>query len=161
MKMPSPARQAAVGAVLAGAAGLGLGAAVAAHVTGPADTMPAARPAEIPGAPPAPTSGSTQAHPTRVAAPAPLAPPVPAPAAPAPRPAAPPRPVATPPSSVTMAEAMRIAARVAGGRVTESDEEREATGLVFEFDVDRADGTTRKVVIDSRQGRVLANRLKD
>ena len=151
MKFPSSNRV-AVGVVLAGAAGMGVGAAVAAHVATPAGSTPRTTSAGAAALrPPAPSL--VHAHPQRVAAQRPAAAP-----APAPRPV--PRAVA-PAAGVTMADAMRIAARTAGGRVTESDEEREVTGLVFEFDVERADGTTRKVVIDSRRGQVLSNRLKD
>lgn len=151
MKFPS-ANRVAVGVVLAGAAGMGVGAAVAAHVATPAGSTPRTSSA-VDAALRTPAPSLVHAHPQRVAAQRPAAAPVPAP-----RPV--PRAVA-PAAGVTMADAMRIAARTAGGRVTESDEEREVTGLVFEFDVERADGTTRKVVIDSRRGQVLSNRLKD
>jgi uncharacterized membrane protein YkoI len=60
-----------------------------------------------------------------------------------------------------MADAARIAARVAGGRVTDSEEEWAATGLTYELDVERTDGIDRRVVVDSRNGRVLANWVTD
>lgn len=61
--------------------------------------------------------------------------------------------------TVGLTEATRIAALIGGGRVTESDEALTPTGITYELRVVRADGTARDVVVDSRDGRVLANRV--
>jgi uncharacterized membrane protein YkoI len=61
--------------------------------------------------------------------------------------------------AVGLTEAARIAALIGGGRVTESDEESTPTGITYELRIVRADGTARDLVVDGRDGRVLANRV--
>jgi uncharacterized membrane protein YkoI len=149
MKFPSSTRSVVVGMTLAGSAGIGIGAAVAANST----TATATTQMNSWQASSAPTVNRTQSHPTRPATRISRAETSNASGAS--------RPSSTNGSRVTLAEATRIASKAAGGRVTDSDEEWAATGLTYELEVARADGSSWEVVVDSRNGRVLTNGLEE
>jgi len=64
-------------------------------------------------------------------------------------------------ATVGPAEASRIAALVGHGRVTDVDEESTPTGPTWEMTVVQRDGTERTVTVDRATGRVLANTLEE
>jgi uncharacterized membrane protein YkoI len=74
--------------------------------------------------------------------------------------AVPPQPE-VPAREVTLEEATAIAARVAPGRVVETDLDTGATGPEYEITLVHPDGTASEIGVDARTGQVVSSKLHD
>jgi hypothetical protein len=66
-----------------------------------------------------------------------------------------------PARQVTLEEATAIAARVAPGRVVETDLDTGTTGLEYEITLVHQDGTASEIDVDARTGQVVSSKLHD